>query len=83
MLFAKNCTMDASQLEQNRADGFNVYTCRRYTIKKLWEKEKFWPAEEKRNKGGINLGKGNIWSTEGVKILPKEKLLWAGGTTHI
>ena len=49
----------------------------------FWEKEKFWPAEEKRNKGGINLGKGNIWSTEGVKILPKEKLLWAGGTTHI
>ena len=33
--------MDASQLEQNRADGSNVYTCRRYTIKKLWEKEKF------------------------------------------
>ena len=39
--------------------------------------------EEQRRKGGINLGKGNIWSTEGVKILPKEKLLWAGGTTHI
>ena len=28
----KICTMDASQLEQNRADGSNVYTCRRYTI---------------------------------------------------
>ena len=24
--------MDASQLEQNRADGSNMYTCRRYTI---------------------------------------------------
>lgn len=30
--YRKNCTMDASQLEQNRADGSNVYTCRRHTI---------------------------------------------------
>ena len=51
----------------------------------FWEKEKFWPAEEKRNKGGINLGKGNIWSTEGVNILPIGKIVvgGAGGTTHI
>ena len=33
----------------------------------------------------INLGKGNIWSTEGVNILPKGKIVvgGAGGTTHI
>ena len=41
--------------------------------------------EEQRRKGGINLGKGNIWSTEGVNILPKGKIVvgGAGGTTHI
>ena len=41
--------------------------------------------EEQRRKGGINLGKGNIWSTEGVNILPIGKIVvgGAGGTTHI
>ena len=32
---------------------------------------------EQRRKGGIDLVKGNIWSTE-VFFLLKEKLLWAG-----
>ena len=34
--------------------------------------------EEQRRKGGINLGKGNIWSTEGVNILPKGKIVVGG-----